>query len=71
MKLKVSALFAAYLTLTEIINGVREMPQKGKYRIARLHEQLTPEFKVAADQRDKLITEHGTEILTPGPVVEG
>ena len=61
MKLKVSTLFGAFLALTAIINEKRQMSQKGKYRIARMHEKLAPDFKVISDQRDALVAEFGED----------
>ena len=61
MKLKVSALFSAYLVLTAIINEKRELPSIGQYRVARMHDKLESEFNVASASRDELITKFGTE----------
>lgn len=71
MKLKVSALFAAYITLTTIINEKRELPQKGKYRIARLHEKLRSEFQIASAQRDELVEQFGEEVKNEAGVATG
>lgn len=59
MKLKVQRLMDATLALTSIINAQRHMPQLGKYRIARLHAKLLPEFKVIDARRDEMIKAYG------------
>lgn len=60
MKLKVQSVMDATLILTRIINEQRAMPQKGKYRVARLHAKLLPEFKVIDARRDEMIKAYGT-----------
>lgn len=55
MKLKIQHVMDATLVLTKIINEQRQMPQKGKYRIARLHAKLLPEFKLIDARRDEMI----------------
>lgn len=55
MKLKVQNVFEATLVLSQIIRENRPMPQKGAYRLARLHAKLQPEFNTISEQRDKLI----------------
>lgn len=56
MKLKVQQVFDATLVLARIINEGRPMPQKGKYRMARMHAKLLPEWTPINAQRDALIT---------------
>lgn len=55
MKLKVQHVMDSTLVLAAIINERRPMPQKGKYRVARLHAKLLPEFQSANGQRDEMI----------------
>jgi len=55
MKLTVAHLYAAQITLTAIINRKAPMSQKGKYRIARMHRKLMPDFQVANEQRELFI----------------
>lgn len=55
MKLKVQQVFDACMVLSMIIREARPMPQKGAYRLARLHAKLLPEFTTIANQRDALI----------------
>lgn len=55
MKLKVQQVMDAALVLTKIINSQRALPQKGKYRIARLHSRLMPEYTVIDARRDEMI----------------
>lgn len=59
MKLRVQQVMDATIVLTRIINEQREMPQKGKYRIARMHAKLLPEFKVIDARRDEMIKAYG------------
>ena len=59
MKLKVQHVMDSTLVLTKIINGQRALPQKGKYRIARMHAKLLPEFKVIDARRDEMIKAYG------------
>lgn len=56
MQLTAQQVFDAAPVLAAIINEKRPMPQKGKYRVARLHAKLLPEYNVIATQRDALIT---------------
>lgn len=55
MKVKVQRLMDAMLIISQIIREQRAMPQKGKYRFARLHAKLLPEFTTINDQRDAMI----------------
>ena len=59
MKLTVAHLYAAQITLTAIINRKAPMSQKGKYRIARMHRKLMPDFQVANEQRELFISAFG------------
>lgn len=56
MKLTVQQVMDAVLTLSTIIRESRPMPTKGRYRMARLHAKLLPEFQTINSERDKLIT---------------
>lgn len=55
MKIKAGKLWEAMPILTRIINEKRPMPQAGKFRIARMHAKLHPEFVTINEQRDELI----------------
>lgn len=59
MKLKVQQVMDAVLVLAQIINEQRAMPQLGKYRLARMHARLLPEFKVMDAKRDEMIKAYG------------
>ena len=59
MKLTVQKVLDTTLTLTNIINRAPAMPIKGKYRLARMHAKLLPEFNLANAKRDELITAYG------------
>lgn len=55
MKIKAGEIYDAFLVLTAIINEKRDLPQKGKYRVARMHAALKPEAEVIAEQRNTII----------------
>lgn len=63
MKMKAAQLLDAYITLTAIINEKRRLPQKGAYRIARMHSKLSSEAMLVDGQRNELIRKHGSEIF--------
>jgi hypothetical protein len=67
MKLKVGHVFEAMFVLTRIINENRPLPQKGAYRVARLHAKLMPEFQTISARRDALITAYDYRAMVPGP----
>ena len=71
MKLKAQAVFDATLVLSQIIRENRPMPQKGSYRLARLHAKLLPEFNVITAKRDEMITAYGYHAPIPGHLVDG
>jgi hypothetical protein len=60
MKLRVQTVMDATIILTRIINQQRPMPQVGKYRVARLHARLLPEFNVIDARRDEMIKAYDT-----------
>lgn len=64
MKLKVGHVFEAMYVLTKVINENRRLPQKGAYRIARLHAKLLPEFQTISGRRDALITSYSYKAKT-------
>jgi len=55
MKLKAQDLYSATLIVAAIVREQRPMPLKGKYRLARLHAKLLPEFSLLDAQRDEMI----------------
>lgn len=55
MKLTAQQVFDATLVVAQIIRENRPMPQKGLYRLARLHAKLAPEFKPISERRDAMI----------------
>lgn len=69
MKLKVQHVMDATLVVSQIIREARPMPQKGKYRLARMHAKLLPEFTTINDRRDAMIKEYDT--LETEPVTDG
>lgn len=62
MQLTVQQVRDATLTVSQIIREARSMPQRGKFRLARLHMKLLPEFTTIEAQRDALIKEHGDPV---------
>ena len=58
MRLKVQQVFEATQVLAAIINENRPLPTKGKYRVARMHAKLFPEFTTANDQRTAKIVSY-------------
>lgn len=60
MKLTVAQIRDATLVVSQIIREQRPMSQRGKFRLARLHAKLLPEFTTIEAQRDALIREHGS-----------
>ena len=56
MKLTVQKLMDATLVLAQIIRDRRPLPQKGSYRLARMHSKLLPEFTTINSKRDEIIT---------------
>ncbi len=70
MKLTVQHVFDATLVISQIIREQRRMPQKGKYRLARLHAKLLPEFNTINERRDDMIKAYNThnQILDPGAI---
>lgn len=67
MKLKVQAMIDATEAVAKIINSDRPMPLKGKYRMARLHAKLFPEYTTAIQRRDAMITAYGFHPMVPPP----
>jgi hypothetical protein len=59
VKLKVQQVIDAFMALASIVASGKPMPQKGKYRLARLHAKLRPEFETANAARDDLIKSYG------------
>lgn len=70
MKLTVQRVMDATLVVAAIIRDARSMPQKGKYRVARLHAKLLPEFTTANDRREEMIRAYGLSqtVETTDPV---
>ena len=56
MRLKVQQVFDATQTLAAIINEKRPLPQKGIYRVARMHRKLFTEFETINNERTAKIT---------------
>ncbi len=69
MKLKAQQVLDVTVIVAQIIRENRPLPQKGKYRLARLHDKLLPEFRTLNAQRDAMISAYGYHAETP--VVDG
>ncbi len=67
MKMKVQQLMDATLVVATIIREERPLPQKGKYRLARLHDKLNREFLIVNARRDVMITAYGCPTMVPNP----
>ena len=64
MQVTVGELHNAMTTLTQIINRPRNIPQLAKFRIAKLHTQLSPFYKNnVQNPQNVLIQQFGEEIL--------
>lgn len=59
MKLTIQQVMDSTLLISAIIRDARPMPQKGKYRLARMHAKLLPEFTTINAQRDEMIKAYG------------
>ena len=70
MKLKVQHLMDATLILAQIVQENRLMPQKGKYRIARMHAKFMPEALLIHNRRDDMIRAYDTKQVIPNPEYE-
>lgn len=68
MKLTVDKMMAATIVISIIIREKRPLPQKGSYRLARLHSQLLKDFTVASEKRDAMITAYGFHPMVPAPL---
>jgi hypothetical protein len=62
MKMTGRELYDRTVTLAGIINRPRNLPQTAKYRIARLHAALEPEYKLLEVERVKLVEELGEQM---------
>lgn len=67
MKLKVQHLMDATIVITSIIREDRPLPQKGKYRLARMHPKLDKEFQIVNERRNDMIKAYGHHPLVPNP----
>lgn len=67
MKLKVQHVMDATLVISQIIREQRPMPQRGKFKLARLHAKLLPEFTTITATRDQMITAYGYHAQIPDP----
>lgn len=71
MKLKVSHVMDATVVVAQIIREQRPLPQKGRYRLARLHSKLFPEFTTANERRDAMIMAYDHHAQVPDPAWDG
>lgn len=66
MKLKASQVVAATTTLASIINENRPMPQKGKYRLGRMHAKLYAEWEQLEVRRKAIVEQHQEAVPVEG-----
>ena len=66
MKLTVQHAYDATLLVAQIIRERRPFPQKGAYRLARMHAKLLPEFTTINTQRDAMIKVYDHHPMLPG-----
>jgi hypothetical protein len=67
MKLKVLHIFEAAPIIAQIVREKRPLPQKGAYRIARMHIKLAAEYALAAERHDALIISYDHFAMVPPP----
>lgn len=67
MKLKVQHLMDATMVISTIIREDRSLPQKGKYRLARMHPKLNKEFLIINAQRDEMIKAYNFHAMVQNP----
>lgn len=67
MKLSIQHVMDATLVISQIIREDRKLPQKGKYRLARMHPKLNKEFATVNAQRDEMIIAYGFHPKVPNP----
>jgi hypothetical protein len=53
--------------MSQIIREDRPLPQKGKYRLARMHPKLNAEFLIINAKRDDLIKAYNHHGMIPNP----
>ncbi len=64
MKLKAQLVFDAVPVIWTIISEKRPLPQKGKYRLARMHAKLLSDFNTLAERHDAMIRAYDTQMVT-------
>lgn len=67
MKLKLQHLMDATMALRGIIDRNDPMPQKGKYRVARMYDKLEREFQIINKRRNEMITAYNTPQMILNP----
>lgn len=63
MNVTVGQVYDAVTALNAIMQQPRMIPQTGKYRLARLHDALEPEYKRIYAEHLRLVQEHGHEVF--------
>ncbi len=63
MKLKAQLVFDAVPVISTIIREKRPLPQKGQYRIMRMHAKLLPDYTTLAERRDAMIRAYDTPFV--------
>lgn len=62
MKLTLQHVMDATVVIANVIMEKRPMPQKGKYRLARMHAKLFPEYVKINEHRDEMIRAYGARV---------
>lgn len=73
MLMKAARVWDATIALWTIMQEKRQMPQRGKFLVARMHAKLLPEFKLLNETRDSMISayDHTVSVPNGGPDEEG
>jgi len=65
MQIKAKTIFEALPVITAIIEQARPMPQGGKFRLARMHRVLLPEYTTINETRNTLIKAYNHHPMVP------
>lgn len=71
MKLTLQRIMDAMPVIATIINERRPLPQKGKYRLARLHTKLTGEFEMASQHINEMIKAYDCPLTNTVTLADG
>lgn len=63
MNVTIGQLYDGFNALSQILQRPRILPQTGKYRLARLHDALEPEYKRVYAEHLRLVQQYGHEVF--------